>query len=519
MKVFHFIFLLFFTFTTINISFSCDNIQLVYEGEDHLIFSLEDSCPDDPEIIRFESQYKAVGDSWMNYQEGNISSTNSYPGIFDLQPCTDYEVRFRIKCNGVYGEWCNFEAKTSGTFCEPDSCENIQLVNEEEDRLVFSLEGSCEDSLGRILFDSQYKINGDSWVDFHTDATVMANYPYPAILSLQPCTDYEVRFRIKCNGVYGEWCSFEAKTSCTSCGSEMLFKYRIKDEHNVWGSWINNAIQGNICTGNSDIRMHFMPIPFVPGAWSNTVIERPDGTYFYGGNFIINDVKEADEGNYYLVYTDPQTGCSSEWNFNLIVDVCPVPIDLECRYRVKDENGVWSSFVYDCSKTMVQGLSDIQIQIRPNPWKAGAYENTESEGPNGFMNDGNFVINNVDMNDSGEYDFLYTDPDTGVEANIVFELNVLAMKKSNLDKDENDVFNFYPNPNNGIVYFNTLNKVKSKIELSIYDMNGKLRKQILLYTNNSKVKLNLDELEQGTYFFELKCDEFFEIHKLLIKPN
>jgi len=96
----------------------------------------------------------------------------------------------------------------------PNDCDNIELVYEGKDKLVFSLRGSCEDGNGRIIFQSEYREPGGSWIPFHIGTVVNADYPYPAILNLPPCTTYEVRFRIECDGEYGEWCQFTGTTQC-----------------------------------------------------------------------------------------------------------------------------------------------------------------------------------------------------------------------------------------------------------------------------------------------------------------
>lgn len=82
---------------------------------------------------------------------------------------------------------------------------------------------------------------------------------------------------------------------------------------------------------------------------------------------------------------------------------------------------------------------------------------------------------------------------------------------NNINSEKNNLFNIYPNPNNGIfnVNLNTQNAV-----LTIIDINGKI---VLKENINQSLTLNLTNLNEGLFLINLNGEKFNISKKILIK--
>jgi hypothetical protein len=76
---------------------------------------------------------------------------------------------------------------------------------------------------------------------------------------------------------------------------------------------------------------------------------------------------------------------------------------------------------------------------------------------------------------------------------------------------END-FSIFPNPSNGVINICSGKKI---ISLNIYNMIGNLVMVSDIYENN--YKLNIDYLNEGIYFVEIKLDDGSLIKSRFIK--
>jgi len=83
---------------------------------------------------------------------------------------------------------------------------------------------------------------------------------------------------------------------------------------------------------------------------------------------------------------------------------------------------------------------------------------------------------------------------------------------------EDDSFNlsFFPNPSNGIFYYNSAN-LPGSVQLAIYDIHGKLIKDIHLIPNQGTREISLS-VESGLYFFSvLKEDILISGGKFIVE--
>jgi hypothetical protein len=76
-------------------------------------------------------------------------------------------------------------------------------------------------------------------------------------------------------------------------------------------------------------------------------------------------------------------------------------------------------------------------------------------------------------------------------------------ERDNNESIVDNSFSVHPNPNQGIFYIKSKEIVDGKIEISIYDMVGKLAKQISTTMNGDQISINAAELQSGKYFAKL----------------
>lgn len=85
-----------------------------------------------------------------------------------------------------------------------------------------------------------------------------------------------------------------------------------------------------------------------------------------------------------------------------------------------------------------------------------------------------------------------------------------------LDNDKfeknNQNFNIYPNPSNGIFYFNVSN-IDIK-EMFLYDYSGKIIKKIEDFSSN---KIDLSSIDSGIYLIKIVSDNSIESKKIIIQ--
>ena len=83
------------------------------------------------------------------------------------------------------------------------------------------------------------------------------------------------------------------------------------------------------------------------------------------------------------------------------------------------------------------------------------------------------------------------------------------------DNDLLDAISLYPNPTRDIIYIDNTSNVDLK-NIAIYDMNGRLIKQVEV-TNSNNQKINLSDLSSGVYMLHLSNDQLSTVKRVIKK--
>ncbi len=162
--------------------------------------------------IEFILEWREVGTAtWTSL---NLVTTGSIGFINGLLPCTNYEYRVKFKCSGVYTPWCSGGFKTTGCV----DCSGVGAINITNTSAVVTLNGFDQCRTGQnqqIEFILEWREVGTAaWTSLSLVTTGSIGF----INNLEPCTDYEFRIKVKCNGEYGQWCTSTFKTTgCVDC--------------------------------------------------------------------------------------------------------------------------------------------------------------------------------------------------------------------------------------------------------------------------------------------------------------
>ncbi|HRS53946.1 MAG TPA: T9SS type A sorting domain-containing protein, partial [Bacteroidales bacterium] len=97
--------------------------------------------------------------------------------------------------------------------------------------------------------------------------------------------------------------------------------------------------------------------------------------------------------------------------------------------------------------------------------------------------------------------YSYTDISTGCTNYDTITFIIDECVETNLISDDNDEIIFYPNPNNGILYINTTNKLNNEYNLKVYNIYGNKIFETLI--NSDIQKINLHDLPTGAYFINV----------------
>ena len=123
---------------------------------------------------------------------------------------------------------------------------------------------------------------------------------------------------------------------------------------------------------------------------------------------------------------------------------------------------------------------------------------------------------------SGEYSYSVQKPDYETEtgsftiSDMSQVIEVDLENIVNIEENSFSDFNVFPNPSNGMFYFETEVFKTIPVEIRITDLTGKL---IFSgnFTNNSKISLNLSEQPEGIYLAKIKSDTIIFYKKLLVR--
>lgn len=78
-------------------------------------------------------------------------------------------------------------------------------------------------------------------------------------------------------------------------------------------------------------------------------------------------------------------------------------------------------------------------------------------------------------------------------------------------------FSIHPNPSNGLVNLSFENSMSNEVKLKVYNLNGKILKNIELDSNTSRHQLNFVDLNKGIYLVSLETENSKTVQKLIMK--
>jgi len=168
------------------------------------------------------------------------------------------------------------------------------------------------------------------------------------------------------------------------------------------------------------------------------------------------------------------------------------PVSASHEYRVQITNGNFVEFIFE----------GINLPA----------EQDDQEGSNGFVAFRIKPENDVTVGDiiEGEAN-IYFDFNPPIITNIVSTEVVELLDVEEFTPEPLSVV-LYPNPVNEIITIQSKNLIES---LRILDINGRLLKQIKLDNSESELRVNVDDLEKGVYFFEIQSSSIKQLIKVI----
>lgn len=156
-------------------------------------------------------------------------------------------------------------------------------------------------------------------------------------------------------------------------------------------------------------------------------------------------------------------------------------------------------------------LADLEIE---NDQSRLAADDIQDLFLNQFWRGDNFV-NNPDY--SANYEFELIEVDEGKYAMVITDEDGNEAIFGNIpnlsnEKHEQKHLWIYPNPTDGIVYFENLEK---QSEVAIYDLSGKI--QLQKHLNSSEMEVNLENLNAGIYLYRLTTENGEQFTGSIIK--
>lgn len=165
-------------------------------------------------------------------------------------------------------------------------------------------------------------------------------------------------------------------------------------------------------------------------------------------------------------------------------------------------------------------LADVQRDIRPLPATSWALENN----PNYRVVLENLKNNSSDAQVSSKAKSILEMVDGADLVPEILDINnyhaMMIIDETQTIENNQATLNvsMYPNPTNGLVYFDYPNLNEGFLTIQLYDLSGK---EIYSYTSNSKSNgemLDLSNLNKGLFMVKISIEnEFIEIQKLLLK--
>lgn len=93
-----------------------------------------------------------------------------------------------------------------------------------------------------------------------------------------------------------------------------------------------------------------------------------------------------------------------------------------------------------------------------------------------------------------------------------YTLKAIPLTITQLKENQNSQISVYPNPSNGMLYFSNIENYNN-LNVTILNIMGEI---ILIKNDLNSNYLNLDKLQNGTYFIKFETDEFLELKRINI---
>lgn len=143
------------------------------------------------------------------------------------------------------------------------------------------------------------------------------------------------------------------------------------------------------------------------------------------------------------------------------------------------------------------------VQVSQDSWNAG--DNTQVSG--GFSSTSNYTITiTPELAGTTIYYLCSNHALSGMKG--IINVNVVANIQENKLKDFN--FTVYPNPIQSASWINMSVKKASKVNLTVYDLNGKVLYQLGNYNmtqGETTVPLDASRLQKGNYILQMRTDQ------------
>lgn len=206
-----------------NLQAQTDCSSMVFLGSSPDIIGIEMPITAECKNPTYEVLMQKSGTSLSYNPAGNVTFHNSDGRIIalvrDLDPCTRYDFRVRVICNNVVKAQCDSDGIYQTIGCDMPTCDGVSATLVNDNNAILTIAGFENCRQGRSLFfETQWRPVGSSIWNSETGKTTAA---YKHLANLQPCTEYEFRIRVECDGDYTAWCTGTFKTDgcpCDDCG-------------------------------------------------------------------------------------------------------------------------------------------------------------------------------------------------------------------------------------------------------------------------------------------------------------
>ena len=139
--------------------------------------------------------------------------------IRDLEPCTRYDIQVLVYCGNQLVGVCTSQGIYATKGCGTPNCNGVTAYDVTDNSAKITVAGFEGCRVGtHLFFELQWrKVGSGQWMQkiSQTSAT------YGILNNLEPCTEYEFRVRVMCDGGYLQWCTGTFKTEgcpCDDCG-------------------------------------------------------------------------------------------------------------------------------------------------------------------------------------------------------------------------------------------------------------------------------------------------------------